>query len=258
MFDIGFDIKVDSNQMVFKAGKGVFQPEMEKRSLDSISKSLLNPHCNGPDIVYSIAMDIGKEKDKKHLIDNNLLFGAVIYAKGQLGDEPIRSQGHIHSISKSCNSSTPEVYEIWEGEGIIYMQESGDDNPGRCFAVRGKVGDVIVVPPGWAHATISADRDKALVFGAWCVRDFGFDYAQVRAHNGLAFYPLIDEDGKITWKKNDTYDYCELVEKKPREYKELNIEKNISIYKQYEKDKERFFFVKDPKIKEKEWINFIP
>ncbi len=258
MFDIGFDIKIDSDNMLFEYGNGVFGPEMEQRTLDSIRKSLLNPQCDGPEVVYSIAMDIGNEEDKNHLIENNLLYGAVLYAKGKLGNEPIRSQGHIHAISKSCNSSTAEVYEIWKGEAIIYMQETAKDNPGRCFAVRAKQGEVVVVPPGWAHATISANKDSALAFGAWCVRDFGFDYEDVRAHKGLAFYPTVDDEGNINWIKNELYDDCTLVEKSPREYTELSIEKGKSIYAQYKENKDKFLYVPKPNLKENVWKNFTP
>ena len=99
------------------------------------------------------------------------------------------------AVSASCGMSTPEVYEIWAGKAVIYMQEHDGDDPGRCFAVEALPGQVVIVPPGWAHATISADPEQPLTFGAWCVRDFGFDYRGVRAHGGLAFFPLLKEDG---------------------------------------------------------------
>lgn len=48
----------------------------------------------------------------------------MIFGDGIVGEEPVRSQGHIHVISPSCNASTCEVYEIWLGEAYIYMQET--------------------------------------------------------------------------------------------------------------------------------------
>jgi hypothetical protein len=44
----------------------------------------------------------------------------------------------------------PEVYEIWDGTAYIYMQEHSADDPGRCYAVVAKPGDIVVVPPAWA------------------------------------------------------------------------------------------------------------
>lgn len=89
-------------------------------------------------------MDVGKECDKEDIISRNLLFGIVTYAKGMIGKGPVRSQGHSHIISPSCGYSTPEVYEIWEGEAIVYMQESGSDDAGNCYAVYAKAGDILI------------------------------------------------------------------------------------------------------------------
>ena len=77
-----------------------------------------------------------------------LLFGAVVYAGGRLGDEPVRSQGHIHKVAPHCGWSTPEIFEIWSGTAIVYAQERAEDDPGRCIAVTAKAGDQVVVGPG--------------------------------------------------------------------------------------------------------------
>jgi glucose-6-phosphate isomerase len=254
----GIDIKPTSNPMGFQYGEGCFGPEVENRYLESIRKSLRNPNCKGPEIVYSIAMDVGKEAHRKVLEERMLLFGVVTYAKGSLGDEPIRSQGHIHKVSKHCGWSTPEIYEIWSGKAIIYMQETAKDNPGRCYAVYAEPGDVIVVPPYWAHATISADPNTPLTFGAWCDRDYGFEYDDVRAHNGLAWYPILDENGGFQWVHNDKYEKNELTIKRPEDYGFLGIEKGKSIYSQFEQDYDLFQFVSQPVLKEKQWLNFVP
>lgn len=64
------------------------------------------------------------------------------------------------------------------------MQEYVGDDPGRCFEVIAGPGEKVLVPPGWGHATISADPNEPLTFGAWCDREYGFEYEAVRAHKG--------------------------------------------------------------------------
>lgn len=256
-FNPGFDIRPTQNPLGFIYGKGVFGPQVENRSLDAIRKNLMDPNCDGPEIVYSIAMDVGNEKDKQSMIERHLLYGAVTYAKGTLGKEPVRSQGHIHAISQSCGMSTCEVYEIWSGEAYIYMQETAKDNPGRCYAVHAKPGDVVIVPPGWAHSTIVADVSQNMSFGAWCVRDFGFDYEDVRAHKGVAWFPVV-EDEKIKFIKNEEYTVDEIIVKEPREYTEFGIQKGVSIYQQFVENPDKFLFVSNPSIVKKQWENFIP
>lgn len=257
-FNPGFDIKPTCEPMGFTYGKECFGPTVENRTLDSIRQSLKDPNCDGPQVVYSIAMDVGKTKHREQLIQQHLLFGVVMYSSGRLGDEPIRSQGHIHKVSPYSQRSTPEVYEIWEGEAIIYMQESGDDNPGRCFAVRAKAGEVVIVPPYWTHATINANSEKSLIFGAWCDREYGFVYDKVRAHNGIAWFPTLATDGGIKWEANSKYNKSTLVEKTPNKHPELGIIEGESIYATYENAPETFLYVPTPQLKESAWLNFIP
>lgn len=258
LFDYGIDIMPHPSGSGFIYGEGVFGPEPENRRLDDIRSSLLDPLCEGPEVVYSIAMNVGKKKDRELLESLHLLFGVVTYASGMLGKEPVRSQGHIHKVSSYSGCSTPEIYEIWSGKAIIYMQETAEDNPGRCFAVFAEAGDVVVVPPYWVHATISADMETPLTFGAWCDRDYGFVYDGVRRHNGIAWFPVYNETNELTWKANPAYGPSELVCKRPADYSVLGIEKGVPIYRTFEENPETFLYVALPQLKEDIWKNFEP
>ena len=257
-FNPGFNITPVHQPPGFRYGADCFGPEVENRKLDDIRGSLRDPECDGPAIVYSIAMDVGKLQHRALLNQMHLLYGAVMYAAGKLGDEPIRSQGHIHKVSPLCHCSTPEVYEIWEGEGIIYMQEDGGDDPGRCYAVSAKAGEVVIVPPAWTHATISANPLLPLVFGAWCDRGYGFVYDQVRAHKGIAWFPLFDADGKLQWEPNPHYTKSELICKPPEQHPELGIVQGEAIYSTFERNPDTFLYVPFPQRVENAWENFIP
>jgi glucose-6-phosphate isomerase len=254
----GFNIYPTYNPMGFEYGVDCFGPSVENRRLENIRGSLANPQCSGPDVVYSIAMDVGKRIHKETLEKLHILFGAVVYATGRLGREPIRSQGHIHKVSPKSGWSTPEVYEIWNGEAVIYMQETAKDDPGRCFAVYAKPGEVVIVPPGWAHATISANSEIPLIFGAWCDRAYGFEYEDVKKHKGLAWFPIIGEDNKINWIHNNMYQKSNLICKMPNEYPDLGIRKGEPIYTTFEKNPEAFLYVPEPGIKALVWKRFEP
>ena len=134
MFDPGLPVVPQGDPLGFTYGEDCFGPSPEERRLEDIRTSLQDPQCQGPDVVYSIAMDVGKKKDKELLERLHLLFGAVTFASGRLGQEPIRSQGHVHAVSPVSGTSTPELYEIWSGRAIVYAQEYDQDIPGRCFA----------------------------------------------------------------------------------------------------------------------------
>ena len=259
IFDTGLNIEPNISPMGFTYGNDCFGPVVENRTLDAIRSSLLDPHCAGPETVYTIAMNVGKKQHERILKKKHLLFGVVTYARGRLGEEPIRSQGHIHKKSAYGGGwSTPEVYQIWSGKAIIYMQETAEDDPGKCYAVYAEAGDVIIVPPGWAHATISADPNSPLTFGAWCDYEYGFEYDKVRAHNGLAWYPLLDKNGKLSWLQNSKYQSFKLIEKKPENYFDLGVKQQESIYQQFETDNDLFDFVPKPQSKVDVWEHFIP
>jgi glucose-6-phosphate isomerase len=162
-------------------------------------------------------------------------------------------------VSKHSGWSPPEVYQIWNGSAIVYMQEFAGDYPGRCFAVVAAVGDIVIVPPNWAHATISSDPTQQLVFGAWCDREYGFLYDEIKARKGLAWFPLLNEKDQLHWKKNVHYTTSELIIKKPQDYLEdFGIDKSTSIYSQFQNDNRIFEFVSNPALKEKYWVNFTP
>jgi glucose-6-phosphate isomerase len=257
-FDRGIDITPHPSGTGFIYGADVFGPPPENRYLDDIRKSLLNPTCAGPEVVYSIAMDVGKKKDRDILQSLHLLFGVVTYAAGKLGREPVRSQGHIHKVSSYSGWSTPEIYEIWSGKAIIYMQEKGGDDPGRCYAVAAGPGEVVIVPPYWVHATVSADPNTPLTFGAWCDRAYGFEYDDVRRHNGIAWFPVYNEKDEVVWTPNPLYHPSRLICKSPADYPAFGIKKGKSIYRLFEDDPETFSYVSLPALKQELWQNFQP
>ena len=60
-FDPQLAVQLSAGPLAFEYGRDVFGPLPELRSLDAIRYSLLSPFCNGPDPVYCIAMDVGRE-----------------------------------------------------------------------------------------------------------------------------------------------------------------------------------------------------
>ena len=255
-FDPKLGVRSRAGDLTFSYDDGVFGPHPEFRRLDQIRPSLRDSNCAGPNPVYSIVMDVGRREHSDELARRMLLFGVVVYAAGQLGQEPVRSQGHIHAVAPHCGWSTPELFEIWEGRAIIYAQESADDDPGRCFAVTAGPGDKVVVPPGWAHAVINADPQTHMMFGAWCDRQYGFLYDAIRAHHGLAWFPILDDQHKIHWEPSASYQASDLSIRGARAYPELGLEASIPIYEQFAKDPDSVQWVSEPARAAKFWPNF--
>src|ERR1035437_9130271 len=256
--ETGLDLAIDAATMGFRYGVDVRGPKPEFRTLDAIRPSLLDPMCTGPSPVYSIAMDVRRAEDEVDLNVRCLLFGVVAYAPGRLGREPVRSQGHVHAIAPHSGWSPPELFEIWEGRAIVYAQEFTTDDPGRCIAVAAGPGEKIVVPPGWAHAVINADSRRRMVFGAWCDRQYAFEYKSMRAHGGPAYFPIVAADGTIGWIANDRYRAAGLNQRKSRSYPELGLDPIAPIYAQYCKSSQTVEWVAQPQRFAELWPRFEP
>lgn len=251
-------IRLAQDSLRFNYGEGMFGPEPEMRRLDSIRPSLRDPQCSGPDPVYGIVMDIGRETERAALQERMLLFGAVVYAPGTLGSEPVRSQGHVHAISPHSGWSAPELFEIWSGTAIIYGQERAETNPGRCVAVVARPGEKVIMPPGWAHCVVNADPNTRMCFGALCDRQYSFDYTGVRAHGGLAWFPTFTPSGRIEWHPNKNYSQSTLEQRSARGYPELGLDGAGTMYSQFMRNPESVMFVAEPHRAAALWPSFVP
>ena len=241
----------------FSYDQEVFGPSPEFRGLNDIRRSLRDSKCQGPDPVYSIVMDVGRTADRGELERRFLLFGVAAYAAGRLGEEPVRSQGHMHANAPHCGWSTPEIFEVWEGQAIIYAQQSASDDPGSCVAIRALPGQTVVIPPGWAHCVMNADPETPMTFGAWCDRQYGFVYDDIRARGGLAWFALLDGENKICWEPNPRYSASKLAVREPRPYPELGLS-SAPLYEQFVADPESVQWVSDPARHSTLWDRFEP
>jgi glucose-6-phosphate isomerase, archaeal len=258
-FNPGIGVRFDPQEFRFSYESDTFgPPKPELRRLDDIRSALYEPESNGPDPVYAIAMDVGRSNHAAELKRRMLLYGVVAYAQGRLGTEPVRSQGHIHAIAPHCGWSTPELVEIWQGRAIVYMQKSVADDPEYCVAVEARPGDLVVVPPAWAHCIINADPESEMVFGAFCDRQYGFVYKDIRRRGGLAWFARFGQDSKIEWTRNQAYSASTLTVRAARTYPEFRLDPKLPMYEQFGSDPKRFQWISEPAIHADLWKTFEP
>jgi glucose-6-phosphate isomerase, archaeal len=256
-FDTGIGITPEADSLSFCFAPGVFGPTPEFRSLNAIRPSLLDPNVCGPDPVYGIAMDVGREEDRGELTRRWLLFGLVAFAAGRLGREPVRSQGHVHAIAPHSGWSPPELFELWQGRAIVYAQERTGQDPGRCFAIEAGPGEHVLVPPGWMHFVANADPEQPMVFAALCDRQYGFVYDEVRARGGPAWFPVFD-GGVLRWEPNAAYAPSTLHVGNTRTYPEFHLRAGVPLYQQFVADPEALQWVSDPARMTAQWEGFNP
>jgi glucose-6-phosphate isomerase len=187
----GFPVLLDPSALTLAFGPGVTTAPVTVRRLDEVRSLLRDPDAPGPDHLYTIYMDIRVPGREQALRSLGLGYGAVVYNHGALGAEALRSQGHVHSMPASTGVAYSEIYEFWHGRGLVYMQDSATADVSDAIVVEAGPGDKVVIPPGWAHATVNVG-DVPMAFGAVYALDARLLYEPLRALQGTAHYVLAD------------------------------------------------------------------
>ena len=84
------------------------------------------------------------------------------------------------------------------------------------------------------------------------------NYTEIRAHHGLAWFPLIDSSGKIRWEANPNYLSSTLRSGRAREYTELGLVSETPIYSHLCSNPRAIQWVSDPASMGSLWQHFEP
>jgi glucose-6-phosphate isomerase, archaeal len=247
----GLDLRLNEADLRLDFGPEVLHPAGEIRHLDQVRASLEDPQATGPDHLYTIYMDIARRDDLDALHAQGLLYGAVIYNAGTIGQERLRSQGHIHSEKPGTGLRYSEVYEFWSGQGLIYLQKECAPQVSEAYLIPVNAGDKVVIPYGWVHLVVTLG-EQVVSFGAWCARANQLEYAALRALGGPAYF--VQADGSL--RKNPQYQrVAELRYLSPDDLPTLGIPRNRPIYTSWQEQPEIFNFMANPEVTGDLWAN---
>ncbi len=124
--------------------------------------------------------------------EGELSYAVTFLHAGTVGEEFYMTKGHYHE-----KRDRAELYIGIRGHGILLMQR-GDEVQWKEM----KRGDVIYVPPHWAHRSINVG-DEDFVFLAVYPGDAGHDYGSI-AERGFAKI-VVRRDGKYEVVDNPRY-----------------------------------------------------
>lgn len=110
-----------------------------------------------------------------------LLMGISVVHPGKVGSEFFMTKGHYHTIL-----DTAETYYVLKGEGFMVME-----TPEGKYAVEPlSPGQVLYVPPRWAHRSVCTSRREDLVTFFVYPGNAGHDYGTIEQKG---FHKLIIE-----------------------------------------------------------------
>jgi glucose-6-phosphate isomerase len=110
-----------------------------------------------------------------------LLMGISVVHPGKVGREFFMTKGHYHTILE-----TAETYYVLKGEGFMVMETP----EGECAVEPLSPGQVLYVPPRWAHRSVCTSRREDLVTFFVYPGNAGHDYGTIEQKG---FHKLVIE-----------------------------------------------------------------
>jgi glucose-6-phosphate isomerase len=114
-----------------------------------------------------------------------LQHGVSVIHPGKVGDEYFMTKGHYHAVL-----DTSEVYYCICGDGVMVMETP----EGEWSVEEMHPGDVVYVPPRWAHRSVNVNLEHDFVMLFVYPGNAGHDYGSIEQQG---FRKLIfDRDGR--------------------------------------------------------------
>lgn len=127
--------------------------------------------------------------------DGKLRYDVTIIPPFSLGGEFVKTKGHYHPDNYG------ELYIVLEGKAFFLFQKMKSPNEIEdIYAIEGKKGDHIIVPPEYGHITIN-HGEKDLKMANWVMDDFESDYQPILEKKGAGYF--LTNEG---WIKNKNYE----------------------------------------------------
>lgn len=102
-------------------------------------------------------------------VAGELISGLTRLYAGKVGQEYFMTKGHYHVVLE-----TGEIYYALRGQGMMVMETPEGEWRVEPFAA----GQVVYVPPRWAHRTVNTGTGELLFFWV-CPANAGHDYGTI-------------------------------------------------------------------------------
>ncbi len=259
----GYPLKFDEGTCGVSFGRGMRRPEYSTRELDALRPVLMDPAADGPDVIYWMYRNCGMPEDAALGEAHGLRYDISAFRSVMLGPEYMKTSGHYHPEIPGSHVAFPEVYEVLHGEALYVMQKVDDYAAGPDTVVvediivaRVRVGQKIVMPPGYGHVTINT-LDRPLLMSNWVSNRFSSFYGSTEEARGFAWY-LTDSSGALNWGPNKSYarGVPAIRHAEVREVPELGLVWDTPMYAACAAEPAKFEFLNAPaKYEEQIWAN---
>ncbi|MCB9451081.1 MAG: glucose-6-phosphate isomerase [Anaerolineaceae bacterium] len=120
-------------------------------------------------------------------VEGELLHGVSIVHPGKVGNEYFMTKGHFHDVLE-----TGEVYYCMRGTGMMVMETPEGDSQVLGMSA----GEVLYVPPRWAHRSVNTNATEDLVMFFIYPGNAGHNYGTIEQKGFRKL--VVEQDGQPT------------------------------------------------------------
>jgi len=192
-----------------------------------------------------IDLDFTPDSDVYYMFRNvysrdGIRFDITVIPPSIIEGEFAKTYGHSHPEARD-GLGYPEVYQVLSGEAIFLLQKTNRDKSVDVKLIRSGKGDVLLIPPNFAHVTINPSKET-LILSNLVAEDFESDYADFKKNRGAAFYYL--EDGNVS--QNANYVVRNLERPDSASFNRRYGFGSADLLEEFRNDPSKFQFLKDP------------
>jgi glucose-6-phosphate isomerase, archaeal len=158
--------------------------------------------------LYFMYRDVKRISDESNILKSFFRYDITVILPGQIEDEPIKTIGHVHPLSKQNNApyTYTEVYSVIYGTAHYILQKYTPDfsNIIDIVDITVNAGEHVFIPSFYGHVTINV-TNQPLVMANILYRDFSSNYEPYLRNRGAAIYLKKDQYGKIQTVLNSHY-----------------------------------------------------
>jgi len=208
----------DTNEILFGDGLKVVKPDIRKVS-DANEYYIDTSSSNSDNPLYYMYRGVSLTEDITKLTKANLRYDITLLQPGTIGNEYIKTIGHVHPISNlSIQKNTfTEVYSVLYGNAVYVLQKFSKEtlnDPGApliqeiedLILIEAKAGDTIYIPSHYGHVTVNIGPEPLVMANA-LYSHFQSIYEPYKVLKGAAAYVLKDDEKPYKIIKNENYHY---------------------------------------------------
>lgn len=201
---------------------------------------------------YDFYKAIVNNQVRKVFSDSELRYDATVILPGTAGKELKKTAGHFHLPIPGKSYGFPELYQIINGKALFVMQYVDHYKKDKPMLVKDlllaevNAGESIIIPPDYGHCTINISKEIMVFVNLVSANSINY-YDSVKQSHGMSIYAFKTNNGYGV-EKNPNYVFeCEPRVVTPMDNPELGITKGQSVYTEFLKNPNAFYYLNDPK-----------